>query len=64
MINFTIIMIFTAEELIGAPVCEFQYKFIYKILDIQEVKRIMICNGKILVYHLCLKVDNAEQSDS
>lgn len=42
--------------------CEFQYKFIYKMLDIQEEKGIMINDRIILIYDLCLKVDGAEQS--
>lgn len=42
--------------------CEFEYKFTCKMLDIQEVKRIMISHREVLIYHLCLKVEDAEQS--
>lgn len=61
------IIILPAEELIGITECEFQYKFNYKMLDIKEVtevKRITIHMGKILISHLCLKVNDAKQSES
>lgn len=65
MCQFLKVIILPAEELISARECEFQYKFNYRMLDIKEVtevKRIMIHMGKVLISHLCLKVDDAEQS--
>jgi len=34
------------------------------IKQVAEIKRIRIHMGKILVFHLCLKVDDAEQSQN
>lgn len=65
MCQFLKVIILPAEELMGARECEFQYKFNYRMLDIKEVtevKRIMIHMGKVLISHLCLKVDDTEQS--
>lgn len=48
----------------GTTESEFQYKFNYKMLDIKEVtevKRIMVHMGMVLIFHLCLKIDDAEQ---
>lgn len=34
----------------------------HKMLATQDVKRIMISNTIVLIYYICFKVDDAEQS--